>query len=74
MSIPYGRIIRQTSHILIIYINRKKKKKMYGFYYWPLGKENGSFKTLEIPEAESQLRMIMEVFLLEQWLSIVKAV
>lgn len=47
---------------------------MYGFYYWPLGKENGSFKTLEIPEAESQLRMIMEVFLLEQWLSIVKVV
>lgn len=66
MSVPYGRIIRQTSHILIIYINRKKRKKMYGFYYWPLEKENGSSKTLETPEAESQLRMIMEVFLLEQ--------
>lgn len=48
---------------------------MYGFYgYWPLEKENESFKTLETPEAESQLRITKEVSLWAPWLSILKAV
>lgn len=47
---------------------------MVSNWYWPLGKENSSLKTLETPEAESQLRIIMEVFLLEQRLSIFEAV
>lgn len=56
------------SHLSIPH--KQEKKKMYGFYrYRPLRKENGSLKTLETPEAESQLKIIMEVFLLEQWLT-----
>lgn len=39
---------------------------MHRFYwYWPLRKENGSFKTLGTTEAESQLEGVMEVLLLD---------